>query len=148
MSEKNMNTVRRLLQEVWTQGNLALLPELLAENALSRPMPQMGALKGPDEYMNFIAVYKGAFQDMSFSIEDQFAADNKVATRWVATVTDATAEAGGGSGSGEQISIDGTTITHHDSDGKIIAEWGTWDTHSLLESTAAPQIYEQLSINL
>ena len=144
MSEQNMNTVRRLLQEVWTQGDLALLPELLADNALSRPMPQMGALQGPDEYMHFIAVYKGAFQDMSFSIEDQFSADNKVATRWVATVSDV----GSGGGSGEQISIDGTTITHHDSDGKIIAEWGTWDTHSLLESTAAPQIYEQLSVNI
>jgi predicted ester cyclase len=144
MSEQNMNTVRRLLQDVWTQGNLALLPELLADNALSRPMPQMDALQGPDGYMHFIAVYKGAFQDMSFSIEDQFAADNKVATRWVATVRDA----GDAGSSGEHISIDGTTITHHDSDGKIIAEWGTWDTHSLLESTAAPQIYEQLHISI
>jgi predicted ester cyclase len=148
MSEQNMHTVRRLLQEVWTQGNLALLPELLADKALSRPMPQMGALQGPEEYMHFIAVYKGAFQDMSFNIEDQFSADNKVATRWVATVSDASADAGGSGSGGGQISIDGTTITHHGNDGKIIAEWGTWDTHSLLESTAAPQIYEQLHINI
>ena len=144
MSEQNMNTVRRLLLEVWTQGNVALLPELLAEDALSRPMPQMDALRGPDEYMHFIAVYKGAFQEMSFNIEDQFAADNKVATRWVATVI----EAADDDNSSEPIAIDGVTITHHASDGKIISEWATWDTHSLVESAAAPQIYEQLSIKV
>ena len=30
MSEQNMKIVRRLLGEVWTEGNIALLPELLA----------------------------------------------------------------------------------------------------------------------
>jgi predicted ester cyclase len=148
MSEQNMKIVRRLLGEVWTQGNLALVEELVAENSMSRPMPQMDAVRGPEGYREFIAIYKGAFLAMEFTIEDQFAADNKVATRWISRVTDAAGDAVADDATGEQVTIDGITITHHDSSGKIIAEWATWDTHSLLESAAAPEIYRQLSINL
>jgi predicted ester cyclase len=148
MSEENLKNVRRLLEEVWTQGNLSVLPEIMDEDAVSHPMPQFGAVRGRDEYMNFIAVYKGAFLEMNFNIEDQFAAGNKVATRWTSTVTDASGDTRQDAATGEQLTIDGTTITHHDSGGKVIAEWATWDTHSLLQSAAAPQIFEQLSIKV
>ena len=146
MSEKNMQIVRRLLEEVWTQGNLSLLSELLSENSISHPMPHFGALKGPEEYKHFIAVYKGAFHDMTFNIEDQFSSGDKVATRWTTMVTDVSGDARQHDQTGEQLILEGTTITHHDSSGKIVAEWATWDTGSLLQSAAAPQIFEQLSI--
>lgn len=148
MSEQNMKIVRRLLKEVWTQGNLALLPELLAADAVSHPMPHFDALTGPEEYQHFIAVYKGAFHDMDFDIVDQFASGNKVATRWCTHVTDDSGEARQDTDTGKHLTIDGTTITHHDSSGKIIAEWATWDTGSLMQSAAAPQIFEQLSISV
>jgi hypothetical protein len=148
MSEKNMQVVRRLLEEVWTKGNLSLLPDLVAEKAESHPMPNFGALHGPEEYKNFIAVYKGTFHDMAFTIEDQFDSGNKVATRWTSRVTDVAGDAVSDEQTGEQLTIDGTTITHHDSSGKITGEWATWDTGSLLQSAAAPQIFEQLSISI
>ena len=148
MSEKNMQVVRRLLEEVWTKGNLSLLPDLVAEKAESHPMPNFGALHGPEEYKNFIAVYKGAFHDMTFNIEDQFGSGDKVATRWTTRVTDVAGDAVSDTQTGEELTIDGTTITHHDSNGKIIGEWATWDTGSLLQSAAAPQIFEQLSIKI
>ncbi len=118
MAKKNMKIVRRLLDEVWTQGNLSLLPELVAEDAVSYPMPQLGALHGPEEYKHFIAVYKGVFHDMAFTIEDQFGSGNKVATRWTSKVTDAAGDARQDADTGEQLTIDGTTITHHDSQRK------------------------------
>ena len=148
MSEQNMKNVRRLLEEVWTQGNLALLPEVMAHDSLCYPMPQLDPIRGCDEYMAFIAVYKGTFVDMSFKIEDQFAAGDKVATRWVTHVTDPSGEVEQQSAVGEQLSIDGITITHHNSEGKIVAEWATWDTQSLLQSAEAPRIFEQLSIGV
>ena len=118
MSEKNMQIVRRLLEEVWTKGNLSLLPDLVAEKAESRPMPNFDTLYGPEEYRNFIAVYKGAFHDMTFNIEDQFCSGDKVATRWTTRVTDATGDAVSDTQTGEELTIDGTTITHHDTSGK------------------------------
>lgn len=148
MSEQNMKNVRRLLEEVWTQGNLALLPEIMSEDVVAYPMPQLEAIQGREEYAGFIAVYKGTFLDMSFRIEDQFGSGNKVATRWISSVTDAFGDARQDAATGEQLTIDGTTITHHDSDGKIIAEWATWDTQSLLQSAAAPQVFEKLSIKV
>lgn len=148
MSEQNMKIVRRLLEEVWTQGNLSLLPEIVAEDVVSYPMPQFGAVRGRDAYKHFIAVYKGVFLEMNFNIEDQFGSGDKVATRWTSKVTDASGDSRQDAESGEQLTIDGTTITHHDSTGKVIAEWATWDTQSLLQSAAAPQIFDQLSITL
>ena len=38
MSDTNLHIVRRLLEDVWTEGNLSLLPELIADNAVSHPM--------------------------------------------------------------------------------------------------------------
>ena len=148
MSEQNMEMVQRLLQEVWTDGNLSLLPELMAEDTVSYPMPQMGAVTGRDEYRNFIAVYKGLFLDMSFEIQDQFTSGNKVATRWISRVTDPSGDATQDAATGEQLTIDGITLTHHDDTGRIVAEWATWDTQSLLQSATAPQVFEQLSIKI
>ena len=148
MSEQNMQIVQRLLQEVWTQGNLSILPELMAEETVAYPMPQMGALNGREEYRNFIAVYKGIFLDMSFEIQDQFGAADKVATRWISRVTDASGDATQDAASGEQLTIDGITLTHHDDTGRIVAEWATWDTQSLLQSATAPQVFEQLAIKI
>ena len=148
MSEKNMVIVRRLLEEVWTQGNLNLLQELVTDDVVAYPMPQLGALEGCEQYMQFIAIYKGVFHDMTFRIEDQFASDGKVATRWSTLVTDAAGDATPDGATGEQLTIDGTTITHHDSDGRIVGEWATWDTQSLMESAAAPRIFEQLSVSV
>jgi len=148
MSQQNKHVVQRLLAEVWTEGNFALLTELMAENTVSYPMPGMGAVNGREEYMHFIAVYKGVFLDMSFAIQDQFSDDGKVATRWITSVTDPSGDAAVHSETGEQITIDGITITHHDDSGKIIAEWATWDTQSLLLSTTAPQVFEQLAVKV
>jgi predicted ester cyclase len=148
MSEQNMKIVQRLLEEVWTQGKLPLMPELVAQECVSYPMPHMGAVRGCEEYRNFIAVYKGIFLDMSFEIQDQFASGDKVATRWISRVTDPSGDATQDTATGEQLSIDGITLTHHDATGKIVAEWATWDTQSLLQSTTAPQVFEQLSIKV
>ncbi|CAA0094209.1 Uncharacterised protein [Halioglobus japonicus] len=146
MSEKNMLIVRRLLEEVWTQGKLSLLPDLVAENAVAHPMPNLGALHGVADYQHFIAIYKGVFHHMVFSIEDQFSAEDKVATRWITRVYDEFGDARQDEHSGEELAIDGTTLTHHDDSGRIIAEWATWDTGILLQSAAAPQVFAQLSI--
>ena len=148
MSDQNMEIVQRLLQEVWTEGNLSLLPELMAEDAVSYPMPQMGAMTGRDEYRDFIAVYKGLFLDMSFEIQDQFTSNNKVATRWISRVTEPSGDATQDAATGQQLTIDGITLTHHDDTGRIIAEWATWDTQSLLQSAVAPQVFGQLSIKI
>lgn len=144
MSEKNMQTVRCLLENVWTQGKLSMLSDLLADDAVAHPMPQLGPLRGAREYEHFIAVYKGFFHHMEFSVEDQFASGDKVATRWVSRVSDEYGDARQDIHTGEELTIDGITITHHNASGRITAEWATWDTSTLMQSSAAPQVLEQL----
>jgi predicted ester cyclase len=143
-----MTSARRLLEEVWTEGNLSRLSEVMVEDVVSRPMPHTDPLHGVEEYRQFIAVYKGIFLDMRFTIEDQFASGNKVATRWVASVSGEFEDPLVDDETGEPLAIDGVTITHHDADGKIVGEWAVWDTHSLLRTAAAPRIFEQLSITV
>ena len=36
MSEQNMSSARRLLEDVWTEGNLSQLPELMADDVVAK----------------------------------------------------------------------------------------------------------------
>ena len=69
-----------------------------------------------------------------------------MATRWVSRVADDSGDARQHNQTGEELIVDGTTITHHDASGRIIAEWATWDTGNLLQSAAAPRVLSQLSL--
>ena len=73
---------RRLADEVWSQGNLALCDELVAPDwALHQP----GAAdpgRGPDGYRPWVAGVRTAFPDFRLVAEEQFCLGDRVATRW------------------------------------------------------------------
>ena len=147
MSEQNMKNVRRLLEEVWSEGNLSVLPEIMAEDVVAHPMQASEPLQGRDGYQHFIAVYKGAFLSQHFTLEEQFASGDKVTTRWTAYVTEDSPDSQHGP-DGEPMSISGISVTHHGSDGKIVEGWDAWDTAILLRAAATPDIFEQLAIRI
>ena len=147
MSEENMKVVRRLLDEVWTAGDLSLLPELMAEAFVGHTAPQGSTLEGRDRYQQLIALYKGVFLETHFSVDDQFASGDKVATRWSARVKEDSEAAQHDSVTGKPITISGISITRLEN-GKIVEGWDTWDTLGLLQSSSEPNIFERLSMTV
>ena len=79
MSEENKAVVRRWV-EVFNEGNLDAVDELLTDSYV-RHDPNSPEVRGPEEEKQLIAMYRSAFPDLRFSVEDMVAEDDKVATR-------------------------------------------------------------------
>ena len=73
--------IHRVLDEAFTQGNLAVVDELVAPNGISHhsswgtPANRMGLKQ-------LIAMLRTAFPNLSCTVEDEITQDNKVAAHW------------------------------------------------------------------
>jgi len=146
MSEQNMLVMRRLLEEVWSDGNLSLLPELMDANSVCHGTPHRMTLEGITQYEQRIAVYKGMFPEIRFTVEDQFASGDKVASRWTASLKEDSEAARRDADTGEPITVCGITISRFEN-GKIAENWDTWDTATLLESSSIPDVMNAMTLS-
>src|SRR5258708_33921515 len=88
MSEQYKALARRAIEEVWNQGKLTTIDELVASNATYHdPNVPGGKFTGPEGVKQFVQIYRTAFPDVHIKVEDQIADGDKVVTRWTATET-------------------------------------------------------------
>ncbi len=147
MSDTNMQVVRRLLEQVWSKGDLSVLPEIMATDFVGHAAPYGATLQGIEQYQQRIAVFKGIFPEIIFTIEDQFASGDKVATRWTARVRESLDTATRDQATGEPISVSGISIQRLQ-DGKVVESWENWDAMTVLESSDAPNLLDSLSFGI
>ncbi len=83
MSEQNRAIVRRLYEEVFNQGNLGTVDELLAPDARSHA----GPAPGPEGLKRHASMLRAAFPDLHQGIEDVIAEGDKVVVRTTCTGT-------------------------------------------------------------
>jgi len=79
--EKNKATMRRVFTEVFNKGNFAITPELIAPNYVFRS-PLGMEFKGPNGFTQMVAMSRTAFPDLSLTIDDILAEEDKVALRY------------------------------------------------------------------
>ena len=85
-ADENIQLMRRWFQEVWYEGRIQTVYELLSADAVARG--QRGAdaeIRGPEEFVKFVREIRGAFPDIKVTVEDIFGADDKVVLRWSAS---------------------------------------------------------------
>ena len=132
MSEQNKALARRSIEEIWNQGKLAVIDQLVASDATFHdPSVPGGKFTGPQGMKQFVQIYLGAFPDVRLTINDQIAEGEEVVTRWTAT----------GTHSGELMGIAPTnkraTVTGVDIDryqgGKVVEAWASYDMLGLLQ---------------
>jgi steroid delta-isomerase-like uncharacterized protein len=134
--EQNMQLVRRWFQEVWNEGRMETVYELLSPDGVARG--QRGAnkdIRGPKEFDQFVREIRGAFPDIKVTVEDIFAADDKVVMRWSAIMTH-TGDALGMPATGRTVRSQGITIARI-VNGKIVEGWDSWDQLGMLEQIGA-----------
>ena len=86
--EENVKLMRRWFQEVWNEGKLQTIHELLAPDAVAVGELEDGSkLRGPAEFAAFAQRIRGVFPDMNVVVENIFGADDKVVLRWSGTMT-------------------------------------------------------------
>jgi steroid delta-isomerase-like uncharacterized protein len=138
-ADENIQLLRRWFQEVWNEGRIQTVYELLSPDGIARG--QRGAtaeIRGPEEFVKFVGEIRGAFPDIKVTVEDVFGDGDKVVLRWSGVMTH-TGDALGMPPSGKTVRSQGITIARF-VDGKIVEGWDSWDQLGMLEQIG---IYKQ-----
>ena len=134
MAEDNVAKSRRLIDEAFSRGNLDVMDELCAQDFVNHD-----AIAGDQDRAtakDSIAAYRAAFPDLHFTIEDAFAADDKVVMRWHGEGTFEN-EFMGLEPTGDVGSpVKGISIDRYE-DGEIAESWSQWDTLTFLRDIGA-----------
>jgi steroid delta-isomerase-like uncharacterized protein len=132
MSEQNKTLARRGLEEVWNQGKLSTIDELVASSATYHdPNVPGGKFTGPDGLRQFVQIYRTAFPDVRISVNDQIADGDKVVTRWTATGTQK-GQLMGIAPTNKHATVTGVDIARYQ-DGKVVEAWASYDMFGLLQ---------------
>ncbi len=79
MSEENKALVRRTWEDLFNKGNLATADELISSGFTNHAAP--GSPPGPGSFKQLVMMYRSAFPDVQFSIDDLLADGDKVVIR-------------------------------------------------------------------
>jgi steroid delta-isomerase-like uncharacterized protein len=131
-SDENIQLMRRWFQEVWNEGRVQTVRDLLAPTAVAHGQKVDGAdIRGPEEFVKFVDEIRGAFPDIKVTVEDVFGAGDKVVLRWSGVMTH-TGDSLGMPASNQTVRSQGITIARI-VDGKIVEGWDNWDQLRMLE---------------
>jgi predicted ester cyclase len=79
MEARNINTVRRVLREVWEQGNTDVCYEMFTEDMIRHDSQE--TVKGPDGYKWEVEQMRSAMPDLKVEVAEIFAHAEKVTFR-------------------------------------------------------------------
>jgi steroid delta-isomerase-like uncharacterized protein len=134
MEEANSSQMTKFYTEVVNEGKIDLIDELCAENFMEHEeLP--GVKPNREGVKQFFKMYRTAFPDLNFKIEQMIAKDDKVVTYLTITGTQK-AEFMGMPASGKKINLKGIDIVRF-KDGKAVEHWGVTDTMTMMHQIGA-----------
>ena len=119
--EENKALVIRIAEDVWNQGNLAAIDELMTPGARYHGPHMPNGSGGRDDWRNAIAMYRSGFPDSHVTYDELIVTSVGIVGRWSATGTH-TGDLPGMAPSGRKIAISGITIYRMAND-RIIEAW-------------------------
>jgi len=132
----NERTIRRYFGELFNEGRLDLVPELLAEDYVNHSPGWNGLSTGRDGVAEVVRVMRAAFPDLHYEIDELVVGETAVAARTTVTGTHAGPFAGLAP-SGRTFRVEQITIEHL-REGRIVAHHRVTDELSLLRQLGAP----------
>jgi steroid delta-isomerase-like uncharacterized protein len=132
--DENVVLVKQLYEEVWNNGDLSLVDELLSPDFVDYNQPP-GAPNGREGYKAGVSMIRTAFPDIKFSLDQILAEDDRLAFRLTGTGTHK-GDFLGISPTGKQVSLESMTFVHMDK-GKISERWGISDIPRVIEQLQA-----------
>jgi predicted SnoaL-like aldol condensation-catalyzing enzyme len=82
VSDLNKRKIRLFIEDIWNQGRLELIDELVAANYLGHFSWSPDGVVGPDGLHRMVASRRQAHPGLYVKIDDQIAEDDLVMTRW------------------------------------------------------------------
>lgn len=129
--EENKAVIRRFLEEVFGGGDLELVDELFAPDYVLHDPAVPGEVRGPDGIRQYVDMYRSAYPDTHFTIEDQLAEDDEVVTRWTGQGTQE-GELMGIAPTGTRVTVGGIEVDRV-SGGRIQETWVNYDALGMMQ---------------
>ncbi len=129
-AEENKALVHRFYDEFLNAGNLDIADELIAPDCVFYMGGNLEPIRGPEGYKRTLAMFRTAFPDIRWTIEDMVAEGDRVAERPVGRGTHL-GEFMSIAPTGKRIEIRGIAILRV-ADGKIVENWGMPDMLGLM----------------
>ena len=145
MTQERKNVIRRVFDEVWNKNDLSIVDQVYAADFVAHVAGAPRDIEGPEQFKQFVALHSVLTSELSFTIEDQIAEDDRVATRWTSTAIPA-AGLVGPSGDSQTVRVTGITI-HRFADGKVVESWDNWDLLTIYEALGA-DVFESVSLSI
>jgi steroid delta-isomerase-like uncharacterized protein len=131
-TKENKVTSRRFYEDVFNKGNLALADELFAADYVGHiTASPTGMVNGSEGIKQLVTMYRNAYPDTHFTVEDTIAEGDKVVIRWMAKGTHK-GELMGVAPTGKQVTGTGIDIIRL-SGGKCVESWGEADMLGMLQ---------------
>jgi len=132
LTETNKTVSRRFFEEVFGKGKLAVADEIIVKDLVnSGPGNPPGLLSGIEGTKQLVTMYRSAFPDVHFTIDEQIAEGDKVMTRWTAHGTHQ-GELAGVPATGKSSTVTGIAIDRI-LNGKIAETWGIFDEFGMMQ---------------
>jgi steroid delta-isomerase-like uncharacterized protein len=135
MSRENIETSRRGLEEAFNEGNLDVIDEISSDDFVGHD-PLLGDVD-TEASKQQVATYREAFPDIEITIDEIFAAGDKVVIRWTGLGTFKNPLMGQQPTGEKGDPVHGITIDQFDDDGKIAESWTQWDTMTFMRNLGA-----------
>jgi steroid delta-isomerase-like uncharacterized protein len=131
MSGQNRNNVRRLFEEVWNKGHVQVTDEIIAPTYTHHDSSSPDFGQGPDSEKKRVNLYRNAFPDIRFTVEEVITEGETVVARWSCRGTHK-GELNGVAPTNKQFSITGVSIARF-TNGKMFEGFVNWDALGLMQ---------------
>ncbi len=145
MVEDPKDVIRQVFDEVWNKNDLSIVDEVYSQDYVAHVAGAPRDIEGPEQFKQFVALHSVLTTNLAFSIEDQIAEDNRVATRWTSTAIPA-AGLVSVPGDSQAVTVTGISI-HRFADGKIVESWDNWDLLTIHQALGA-DVFESVSLSI
>lgn len=128
--EANKANARRFIDEVVNRGNVAVIDELAGPNYVDHTTPP-GMPGGVEGQKVFVTMFRAAFPDLHYTIDDTIAEGDRLVQRNTAHGT-MKGDFMGMPASGKEATWSEIHIVRFDADGKAVEHWGVVDQLGML----------------
>jgi steroid delta-isomerase-like uncharacterized protein len=128
--EMNKANARRFIDEVVNRGNVAVIDELASPNYVDHTTPP-GMPGGAEGQKAFVTMFRAAFPDLHYTIDDTIAEGDRLVQRNTAHGT-MKGDFMGMPASGKEATWSEIHIVRFDDDGKALEHWGVVDQLGML----------------
>jgi len=141
MPSENKQLVRRLFLELWNQRKLAVADEIFASSYVHHDPATPDFGKGPEGVKQTAILYRNAFPDLLFTVDQMIDTGQLITTRFTSQGTHK-GEMRGIAPTNKPIKVEGIVV-HRVSRGRIAEGWVMWDALGLMQQLGVVPPLEQ-----